>query len=49
MAVSEPVWSARVGYISADPARLQGPKTIVDLAADTYFEGPIDSGIFGGG
>ena len=33
LAVSEPVWSARVGYISADPARLQGPKTIVDLAS----------------
>ncbi|KAE8754426.1 LysR family transcriptional regulator [Paraburkholderia madseniana] len=33
LAVSEPVWSARVGYISADPARLQGPKTIEDLAA----------------
>lgn len=29
---SEPVWSARVGYISADPARLKGPKTIEDLA-----------------
>lgn len=31
LTVSEPVWSARVGYISADPQRLKGPKTIEDL------------------
>ncbi|MDT3722835.1 LysR family transcriptional regulator [Pseudomonas oryzihabitans] len=33
LTVSEPVWSARVGYISADPSRLKGPKTINDLAS----------------
>ncbi|MDB5786870.1 LysR substrate-binding domain-containing protein [Caballeronia mineralivorans] len=33
LAVSELVWSARVGYTSADPSRLQAPKTIEDLAA----------------
>lgn len=32
LAVSEPVWSARVGYISADPERLKAPKTIEDLS-----------------
>jgi len=32
LAVSEPVWSAQVGYISADPERLKSPKSIRDLA-----------------
>ena len=32
LAISEPVWSTKVGYISADPARLKGPKSIVDLS-----------------
>jgi len=31
--VSEPVWSAQVGYISASPERLQGAKTIEAIAA----------------
>ncbi|WP_027351048.1 LysR family transcriptional regulator [Halotalea alkalilenta] len=30
--VNEPVWSARVGYLSANPARLEGAKSIEDLA-----------------
>jgi len=33
LTVSEPVWSARVGYISRDPERLKGPKSIEDLAS----------------
>lgn len=32
LSVSEPVWSAQVGYLSADAARLQGAKSIADLA-----------------
>jgi Transcriptional regulator len=32
LAVSEPVWSARVGYISSNPEHLKGPKSIDDLA-----------------
>jgi LysR family transcriptional regulator, cyn operon transcriptional activator len=30
--IGEPVWSTRVGYVSADPARLDGAKGIRDLA-----------------
>lgn len=30
--IGEPVWSSRVGYVSADPERLKGPKTFRDLA-----------------
>ncbi|QCR37980.1 LysR family transcriptional regulator [Nissabacter sp. SGAir0207] len=33
LVVSEPVWSAQVGYISADPARLAGRKDIHALLA----------------
>jgi LysR family transcriptional regulator, cyn operon transcriptional activator len=32
LAVSEPVWSARVGYISAEPSRVERPKTIEEIA-----------------
>lgn len=32
LSIGEPVWSTRVGYVSADPARLKTPLDIRDLA-----------------
>jgi len=32
LAIGEPLWSTQIGYISADPAHVQAPKTIAEVA-----------------